>query len=184
MIPQKVQRALIFKDLLLLRIVLAVPIIYNLDSGNISNLLINHVSFIIMLLIFPNLLKAFKIKLEPVQVIWISLGLVIHPLGAAYSLYYNYGFYDAIAHFYSATLVSSILLVYLWRNDYNKKQIWVYSFLGITFLGTGWEIFERLVDDLTVYGFWDTIGDYFFNTLGWLATIKYGKNRLENVWNR
>lgn len=181
---RKIIQPLKLRNLLILRLTLATPLLYNLETGSISNLLINHIPYILLLFFFPYLLRLFEIKLNTLQIIWISLGLIIHPLGASYGLYYSYWFYDIIAHFHSSTIVSSILLAYLWRKDYSPRQIWIFSFLAITLLGTGWEVFERLVDDLTVYGFWDTIGDYIFNTLGWLFALKFGKEKLRNVWNR
>lgn len=170
------------KDLLVLRLLLALLIVFNLGSGGLSDFLVNHLPFIVALIVFPDVLKFWGVELTKKQILWISIGLIIHPVGAIYGLYANTCCYDILAHTYNSTIVSSIILVYLWRKDYSEGEVILSSLAGIALAGLAWEVFERIADPLTVYGFWDTVGDLFFNKVGWAIALVFGKDRLENVW--
>ena len=174
-------REILAGQLLPLRLVIMVPLILDLETGNTSNFLVNHLPFLIMLVIYPQLLNFLGFKLTKLQHVWITVGLALHPAGAIYSLYADLWYFDKFAHLYSSTIISSIGLIALWNRDYSRKKVLIYSLAWILLAGTAWEILERMTDALTVYGPQDTLTDYIFNFAGWIIAIFFGKERLKNL---
>jgi len=66
---RKIIELLKFQDLLIPRLALAIPLVFNLEAGSISNLIINHLPYILLLVLFPNLLKFFEIELNIDQIV-------------------------------------------------------------------------------------------------------------------
>jgi hypothetical protein len=174
-------REVVFHQLLPLRLAFLIPLVMDLETGSMSNFLINHLPFLIMLVIYPQLLNLKGIELTKLQHLIITVGLAIHPAGAVYSFYADVWFYDSLAHLYASAVLSSGFSILLWNRDYSRRKVLVYSFLFVLIGGTMWEVFERMTDALTVYGPVDTVTDYIFNFAGWILALAVGKKRLKNL---
>lgn len=163
--------------------VLSLAVMVDWTSFDPSGFLVPlNLQYVAIILFHRSVLRWLGVPLTPVQSLWVSVGVALHPLGMVYDLYGQPVFWDHVTHFYSGTLVAAVILVVLWRSDLSHRRVAGYSFVLMLVASGLWELFELLIaTTLTVYGFWDTVWDVVFNLLGWLTVLLYGHDRLVNV---
>lgn len=169
--------------LLIFRTVLAVLITYNFASGSISGYLIPaNLQYSLLILLHPYLLRFFNVELTARQIIWISVGLFLHPLGMIYGLYLMDIQWDALTHLYGGSILAGAILTFLWSFDRDKIETLFAGAILMLGFSVCWEMFEYFIaDHLTVYGWHDTVTDIIYNFVGFSLVWIFGRERLSNV---
>lgn len=114
-------------------------------------------------------------RFGPIQRVWVSVGLAIHPTGALYDLYQLLWWYDHLAHFASASLVAGlaylvvVAVVTAGRDRDVPAAAHALVLASMVLVGISWELFELQVTYLHVAGPEDTLADMSYNLVGWLA---------------
>lgn len=114
--------------------------------------------------------------LAPLQRLYVSLGLALHPVSMYFLIYPKVWWWDILTHFVSGTLLAGGLYVALrgLRGAVGSRPtaaIWVHLvvLLGVLWGGITWEIYEIYAPWLTVYGPVDTAKDLVVAVIGWLT---------------
>lgn len=114
-------------------------------------------------------------RFSPLQRVWFSVGLAVHPVGAIYGFYRSFWWYDHLAHTASGSLLAGLLylLVVAEVSDGRPSPVpgAVHALVlaGMLAAGVGWEFYELQVAYLRVYGPEDIVADLSYNLVGWLV---------------
>lgn len=170
-------------NLLLFRLILTALITYNFVSGSFSGYIIPaNMQYSLLIIFHPYILRIFNVQLTAKQIIWISLGLFLHPLGMTYGLYLKNIQWDAVTHLYGASVLAGLIMSIIWSYEVEEYKDLI---LGAAIMLTAsaiWELFEFFIaDHLTVYGFYDTLTDVIYNFVGFSIIWVFGRERLSNV---
>ncbi|WP_435333330.1 hypothetical protein [Haloarchaeobius sp. TZWWS8] len=148
-----------------------------------------YLHYALLVFIHPWLFRrALGLRLEPIHVVWVSLGVFLHPLGGAFGFYDSVWWWDHLTHVAAASLVAA--LAYVLASAYVRTEstaavpAWTVPVAVLTVslaAGLCWEGIELAHPELVVYGETDTALDAVFNVVGAALTLWLGPRVLDTL---
>lgn len=102
---------------------------------------------------------------------------VLHAVAMAFSLYWQWWWYDLTVHFLGGAFAALLIAWFFFFSGYttlrlpNQSRLLWFAILGVLAIGGGWELFERLLGhSWSPEGYWlDTGIDIVMDVLGGLG---------------